>query len=63
VLQGEVGVVGKVHEFLCSGGSCPPLETLRRAGVDMESPEPIESALSLFAARVEELEAVLGVAS
>jgi oligoendopeptidase F len=39
------------------------LETLRRAGVDMESPEPIESALSLFAARVEELEAILGVVS
>jgi oligoendopeptidase F len=63
VLQGEVGAVGKVHEFLCSGGSRPPLETLRRAGVDMESPEPIESALSLFAARVEELEAILGAAS
>jgi len=63
VLQGEVGAVGKVHEFLCSGGSRPPLETLRRAGVDMESPEPIESALDLFAARVEELEAILGVAS
>ena len=63
VLQGESGAVGKVHEFLRSGGSRPPLETLRRAGVDMESPEPIESALSLFAARVEELEAILGVAS
>jgi hypothetical protein len=29
----------------------------------MESPEPIESALALFAARVEELEAMLGAAS
>jgi hypothetical protein len=29
----------------------------------MESPEPIESALSLFAARVVELEAILGAAS
>ncbi len=63
VLQGKSGAVGKVHEFLRSGGSSPPLETLRRAGVDMESPEPIESALSLFAARVEELEAILSAAS
>ena len=63
VLRGEPGAVGKVHEFLRSGGSRPPLETLRRAGVEMESPEPIESALSLFAARVEELEAILGVVS
>ena len=63
VLQGEVGAVGKVHEFLRSGGSRPPLETLRRAGVDMESPEPIESALGLFAERVEELETILGVSS
>ena len=62
VLRGESGAVGKVHEFLRSGGSRPPLETLRRAGVDMESPEPIESALALFAARVEELEAILGAA-
>jgi hypothetical protein len=29
----------------------------------MESPEPIESSLSLFAARVQELEAILGAAS
>jgi oligoendopeptidase F len=63
VLQGEVGAVGKVHEFLRSGGSRPPLETLRRAGVDMESSEPIESALGLFAERVEELETILGVSS
>ena len=63
VLRGESGAVGKVHEFLRSGGSRPPLETLRRAGVDMESPEPIESALGLLAERVEELETILGVSS
>jgi oligoendopeptidase F len=60
VLAGEKGAVERVHEFLRSGGSRPPLETLRTAGVDMESAAPVESALSLFAARVDELEKVLG---
>jgi len=60
VLAGEGGAVDRVHGFLKSGGSRPPLETLRAAGVDMESPEPVENALALFERRVEELEKVLG---
>jgi len=60
VLAGESGAVERVHGFLRSGGSRPPLETLRTAGVDMESAGPVESALSLFAERVDELEKVLG---
>jgi len=60
VLAGENGAVERVHGFLRSGGSRPPLETLRTAGVDMESAAPVESALSLFAERVDELEKVLG---
>ena len=60
VLAGEGGAVERVHGFLRSGGSRPPLDTLRTAGVDMESPAPVESALNLFAERVDELEKVLG---
>jgi oligoendopeptidase F len=59
VLAGDGGAVERVHGFLRSGGSRPPLETLRTAGVDMESPEPVDAALALFARRVEELEEVL----
>ncbi len=59
VLGGNEGAVERVHGFLRSGGSRPPLETLRAAGVDMESPAPVEAALALFARRVEELEEVL----
>jgi oligoendopeptidase F len=59
VLAGDEGAVERVHGFLRSGGSRPPLETLRTAGVDMESPEPVDAALALFARRVEELEEVL----
>ena len=60
VLAGEGGAVERVHGFLKSGGSRPPLETLRKAGVDMESPEPVAAALALFERRVGELEETLG---
>ncbi|MFW5806858.1 MAG: oligoendopeptidase F [Spirochaetota bacterium] len=43
-------------EFLKSGGSRFPMDSLRVAGVDMSGPEPIETAISLFAERVGELE-------
>lgn len=46
--------------FLKSGGSVFPIPTLQKAGVDMSTPAPIESALRHFAKRVEELEALLG---
>ena len=60
VLAGDGGAVERVHGFLRSGGSRPPLETLRTAGVDMESPAPVEAALALFERRVGELEETLG---
>lgn len=42
--------------FLKSGGSRYPIESLKVAGVDMESAEPIQSALDKFAQIVDELE-------
>jgi oligoendopeptidase F len=60
LLTGESGAVDRIHGFLSSGGSRPPLETLKSAGVDMESSAPVESALELFDQRVEELETILG---
>jgi oligoendopeptidase F len=47
------------RRFLKSGGSKFPIETLREAGVDMESPKPIEQALALFAHRIRELRELL----
>jgi oligoendopeptidase F len=58
VLRGGLAEVGKFIGFLKSGGSKYPIETLRDAGVDMESPEPIESALKHFGKRVQELRAL-----
>jgi oligoendopeptidase F len=54
------GDASKFLGFLKSGGSVFPIPTLQKAGVDMSTPAPIESALRHFAKRVEELEALLG---
>jgi oligoendopeptidase F len=59
VLANEPGSVEGYLNFLKSGGSEFPLETLRTAGVDMTTPAPIESTLALFERRLGELEALL----
>ena len=45
--------------FLKSGGSRYPIESLRMAGVDMESSTPVQAALDEFARVVGELETLL----
>lgn len=42
--------------FLKSGGSRYPIESLKVAGVDMESPAPVQAALDKFAAIIDELD-------
>jgi len=59
VLNREHGAVEAYLDFLKSGGSKFPLETLRAAGVDMATSAPIESALRLFERRLTELESLL----
>src|SRR5213596_1063251 len=59
VLSGESGTVEAYLNFLHSGGSKFPFETLKAAGVDMTTSAPIESALRLFEQRLDELEALL----
>ncbi len=59
LLSGESGSVDAYLNFLRSGGSQFPLETLKTAGVDMTTPAPIESTLRLFERRLDELEALL----
>ncbi len=58
VLEG--GDATKYLNFLRSGGSRFPIETLAEAGVDMSSPAPVAAALALFERRVGELEELLG---
>jgi oligoendopeptidase F len=59
VLSHETGSVDAYLNFLRAGGSKFPLETLKTAGVDMRTPEPIEATLRLFECRLEELETLL----
>lgn len=59
VLANEPGSVEAYLNFLKSGGSKFPLETLQAAGVDMTTSAPIESTLRLFDRRLTELEGLL----
>jgi oligoendopeptidase F len=59
VLAQEAGSVESYLDFLKSGGSKFPLETLQAAGVDMTTSAPIESTLRLFERRLAELETLL----
>ena len=59
VLKGGPAEVGAYLSFLKSGGVKFPIDTLRDAGVDMQSPEPIEKAMNLFQKRIGQLRELL----
>jgi oligoendopeptidase F len=56
--EGEPAVKRYI-QFLKSGSSASPIEVLKRAGVDMTSPEPIRAALQVFKEQLDELEAAI----
>lgn len=47
-------------EFLRTGGGRYPIDALRRAGVDLQSPEPVEKAFATLAGIVDRLESLVG---
>jgi oligoendopeptidase F len=55
VLSGGETERNDYFTFLKSGGSHFPLESLKRAGVDMSAPEPIQAACQVFSRIVEQL--------
>ena len=57
----KTGDPSRYLAFLQSGGKQYPIDTLKLAGVDMTSPAPVESALALFAQRVDELAQLLNI--
>ncbi|MEE8341943.1 MAG: oligoendopeptidase F [Candidatus Neomarinimicrobiota bacterium] len=59
VLAGEDGAIERYMTFLESGGNDYPIEILKKAGVDMSSPEPIEQAMQLFDSLVAQMEDLL----
>lgn len=50
----------KYLQFLSSGSSLSPLDTLARAGVDMKSSKPVDALINRFNQLVNELEKILG---
>lgn len=57
--EGEPAVERYINNFLKAGCSDFPIEVLKAAGVDMESPEPIALACKVFEEKLEELEKLL----
>jgi len=56
--EGEPAVKDYLN-FLCGGCSKSPIDLLKGAGVDMESPTPVEEALQLFGTLLDEMEALM----
>jgi len=56
---GTPGYVEKYLEFLSAGGSDYPVETLKRAGVDLTTPEPVNAALNEFEELLNEFEGLI----
>lgn len=48
ILDNEPNAVEKYVGFLKSGGSDYPIEILKKAGVDMTTPKPLESTIDRF---------------
>lgn len=59
ILEEGEPAVNRYLDFLKAGSSDYPIEVLKKAGVDMTSPEPIKQALSVFEATLNELEELL----
>ncbi|SHH89410.1 oligoendopeptidase F [Desulfosporosinus lacus] len=59
ILEEGQPAVTRYLEFLSGGSSDYPIELLRKAGVDMETPAPVGNALQVFAELVDQLEKLL----
>ncbi|MCB8816636.1 oligoendopeptidase F [Desulfosporosinus shakirovi] len=59
ILEEGQPAVTRYLEFLSGGSSDYPIELLRKAGVDMETPAPVGNALQVFAGLVDQLEKLL----
>ena len=60
ILKEGAPAVADYKKFLSSGGSDDPISLLKIAGVDMSTPEPVDTALELFGQLVDEFEEIMG---
>jgi len=59
ILDGKPNAVENYLGFLKTGGSAFPLDTLKRAGVDLTTPAPVETTFGVFAGYVDRLEELI----
>lgn len=59
VLDEKEGALEGYRGFLSAGSSDYPVEVLKKAGLDMTSPKPVEEALEIFSQLVDEFERLM----
>jgi oligoendopeptidase F len=59
ILRGEEHAVQDYLGFLKSGSARYPLETLKKAGVDLTSPKPVEETFAVMSSYIDRLEKLL----
>ena len=59
IMDGEPGAVEAYLTFLSSGSSDYPIEVLKKAGVDLSTPAPIQATCDLLARLVDELDQLI----
>ncbi|QLK85644.1 oligoendopeptidase F [Staphylococcus sp. 17KM0847] len=57
--EGQPAVERYINEFLKKGSSNYPIELLKNAGVDMNTPQPIEEALHVFEQKLDAFEKLM----
>ena len=59
ILEKGEPVVKRYKEFLSGGCSMKPVDLLKQVGIDLESPEPIQTALDVMGTVIKELEEII----
>ena len=59
ILKEGAPAVERYKKFLSGGCSASPVELLKIAGVNLETPKPIQEALDVFGEVLDEIEALL----
>jgi len=60
IFAGQASAAENYLSFLKAGDSLYPLDALKRAGIDMSTPAPVERAFAVLASYVDRLETLLG---
>jgi oligoendopeptidase F len=60
ILSGTPGAVDDYLGFLKAGSSLYPLEALKKAGVDLTTPQPVEETFSILEGMIDRLEKLVG---